>query len=214
MINDRPHSTNFYPTNPFHFDIDDCTTINKHLQEDPPPERIRKRKQEDEQEEGEVPDPISQYFISDVANHLVLLANSCPTTCYLLMRAVRIDRSAASHETHAHAQTQTQHNTAHSDFAFSFDDNFRNDDEAMMDESSEYTASGIEWNETPDLVRSVAALYKAYDEHDCTWESIDFTVFVDESGENWCFKCVFSYPASSTKKRCVVTNPPFQPDVD
>jgi len=163
------------------------------------PERSRKRKTEDDEdkEEGEVPDLVSQRYISDVANFLVLLANSSPTIPYLLMRATKLS-------TH---------------FEYAFDDDFRNDVDTMdygtpqstnpqptNSQSTQSTSSGIVWQVTPELNQAVVDLYKVYDEYDCGWESIDFCVFVDESGENWCFKCVFTYPATSSKKRCVVSS--------
>lgn len=189
------------------------------LQEDTPPERIRKRKQGEDQIpqtdnpqqhqqqslEGEVPDNISHHHISTVAQHLVLLATSHPTIPYILLHAVRTDDPNFP-----------------GNFRYTFDDNFRNDaDYVMMSDdqptqSSPVTSvSGIEWRATPDLERAVEGLYEAYDTYDCKWQAIDFAVFVDESGENWCFKCVFTYPPS--KKRCVVVNPPRHPtaaDVD
>jgi hypothetical protein len=135
-----------------------------------------------------VPDHVSHQRISEVASHLVLLANTSPTIPYLLLHATK-------KETH---------------FEFLFDDNFRNDVDMQYTENFHTTnlesTSGIVWQVTPDLSKSVEELYRTYDMYDCGWEAIDFAVFVDESGENWCFKCVFSYPASSSKKRCVVSS--------
>ena len=116
----------------------------------------------------------------------MLLANSSPTIPYLLL----------------HATKQATH------FEYTFDDNFRNDIDTKeyTPTTTQPSTSGIEWQVTPELNQSVEELFRVYDQHDCGWESIDFAVFVDENGENWHFKCIFTYPASSSKKRCAVSS--------
>jgi len=74
-----------------------------------------------------------------------------------------------------------------------------------------------EYSIPPDMQKSVANFYAAYDEHGSPWQALVVTVFCDVNNStssddventsscNWAFQCEFIYP-DNTKKRCVVPN--------